>query len=74
MYKFLELRFYYKLKRYLKLQLDRNQTGFVPGMGTAVNIQLLIEKMKQTRKKDGECCLFIDYKSAYNTVDKEKLY
>ena len=43
LYKFIELRFYYKLRRYLKFGLDRNQTGFVPGMGTSVNIQLLIE-------------------------------
>ncbi len=43
LYKFVELRFYYKLRQYLKRGLDRNQTGFVPGMGTSVNIQVLIE-------------------------------
>jgi hypothetical protein len=74
LYKFVELRFYHKLKRYLVNRLDRNQTGFVPGMGTSVNIQLLIEQLKEAKKKDKKCCLFIDYKSAYNTINKDKLY
>ncbi len=32
------MRFYDKLKQYMKYDLDMNQTGFVPNMGTQVNI------------------------------------
>ena len=64
----------YKLKKYLKERLDPNQTGFVPGCSTGINIQLLIEKFKESKKKDGLCCIFIDFKSAYNTILRENLY
>ena len=72
MYKFLELRFFPKLQSYLVNQLDKNQTGFIPGCGTSVNIEVLIENIKQQRKKYGECLVFIDYKSAYTTQSIEK--
>lgn len=42
MFKFLELRFAPKLKNYLKRHLDRNQTGFISGMGTHVNLRALL--------------------------------
>ena len=42
-----------KLRRYCVEQLDPNQIGFVPGMGTSVNIQLLIEQAKRWKKIDG---------------------
>ena len=54
--------------------MDRNQTGFVPGMGTHVNLMLLIDKLRRTRQREGDCCVFIDYKSAYNTVNRKRLY
>lgn len=63
-----------KLRRYLVYNLDRSQTGFVPGLGTSVNIQLLIDKLRNCKKKDGQCALFIDFKSAYNTIDRNILY
>lgn len=31
-------------------KLDRNQTGFVPNMATQVNISLLIEEIKKSKK------------------------
>ena len=43
-------------------------------MGTTVNILLLVERLRATKKRQGECCLFIDYKSAYNTVNRSRLY
>jgi hypothetical protein len=43
-------------------------------MGTSVNIHLLTEKLRGTKKRSGECCVFIDYKSAYNTVNRKLLY
>ena len=73
-YKWLELRFLDKLRGYLANQLDTHQTGFVPGCGTHLNIQLLLEKLRESKKKDGMCCLFIDFKSAYNTINRQKLY
>ena len=48
--------------------LDKQQTGFVNGCGTGLNIQLLFEKMRSYRKRDGKFIVFIDLKSAYNTV------
>ena len=74
MFKWLERRFILKLQRYLTRHLDRNQTGFVAGMGTHVNILLLVERLRAMKKKQGECCIFIDYKSAYNTINRERLY
>jgi hypothetical protein len=43
-------------------------------MGTHVNIPLLIEKLWNTKKKLGECCVMIDYKSDYNFINREWLY
>ena len=43
-------------------------------MGTSVNLRLLIERLQSDKKKDGKCCVFIDYKSAYNTVRRDVLY
>ncbi len=42
-------------------------------MGTSVNILLLTERLRNKRKREGECCLFLDYKSAYNTVNRKQL-
>ena len=51
MYKYLELRFLPQLRKYLVDKLDKNQTGFVPGCGTSVNIELLLASMKLEKKK-----------------------
>jgi hypothetical protein len=73
-FKWLERRFILKLQSYLTNNLDCNQTGFVAGMGTHFNILLLVEKLRNNKRKQGECCLFIDYKSAYNTLNRDLLY
>ena len=52
LYKFIELRFLPKLRDYLVKRLDKNQTGFVPGCGTSVNIQLLIEARSDIGRKE----------------------
>jgi hypothetical protein len=44
------------------------------GMGTHVNIAQLIRETKKYKKKDKQIILFIDYKSAYNTVIRDILY
>jgi hypothetical protein len=66
--------FEWPLRQYLTQRLDRNQTGFVKGMGTSVNILLLTERLRNCKRRDGECCIFIDYKSAYNTINRKRLY
>jgi hypothetical protein len=43
-------------------------------MGTHLNLHLLIEKLRTNRRRDCMCCVFIDYKSAYNTVNRDLLY
>ncbi len=43
-------------------------------MGTDVKILLLTEWLSNTTKREGECRLFLDYKSAYNTVNLKQLY
>jgi hypothetical protein len=43
LYKFLELRFLPKLNHYLLNRMAKNQTGFVPGLGTQVNISQIIK-------------------------------
>ena len=54
--------------------MDKPQTGFVKQMGTTVNIQLLLNKIQSTRKSAGHLLIFIDFKSAYNTILRQKLY
>ena len=70
----LESRFSEKLRSYMVDRMDKHQTGFVPGCGTSVNIKLLVEKLQASRRENGLCCLFVDFKSAYNTVNRERLY
>ena len=41
------------------------------GTGTSANIHLLINKIKDSKKSNGMCTIFIDFKSAYNTVLRE---
>ena len=73
-FRWLERLFILKLQSYLTNNLDRNQTGFVPGMGTHVNILLLVEKLRNSERKQWECCIFTGNKSAYNTINWNLLY
>ena len=41
----MELKFLSWLREYLTHELDRHQVGFVPGMATAVNIELLLRDL-----------------------------
>ena len=54
--------------------MDKNQTGFVPGCGTHLNIKLLTKKIRSYYKRENMTIIFIDLKSAYNTVNRKKLY
>ena len=52
----------------------KEQYGFVKGYGTGCNILKLMQLLQSYKKKDKMDILFIDYKNAYNTVQREKLY
>ena len=43
-------------------------------MGTGVNLRLLIDFFLNTKRNDGLCAIFIDFKSAYNTVPRERIF
>jgi len=73
--KLLEGRFVVKLTKYLTERMNIAQTGFVPGCGTQVNIQRLIKKCSEKRKKGIRAAvLFVDFKSAYNNVNIGQLF
>jgi len=63
-----------KLKDYLIKQLHPGQIGFVPGNGILVNIYRAIERIRK-RTNIGQRCygVFIDFNSAYNTIDHQIL-
>ena len=54
--------------------MDKNQIGFVAGLGTHVNIIDLIMEIKKYKKKDEMSVVYIDLKSAYNTINRKKLF
>ena len=70
MIKFIELRFYRKLLNYLKWDLDKNQIGFVPNCSTQMNIKQVVQRIQTSTKQDKVNCIFIDFSSAYNTIDR----
>ena len=53
----------------------KTQTGFIQQCGTQINImRILGQAMKFKDKCQRACILFIDFKSAYNNVNLEKLF
>lgn len=60
------------LQRYGETRMNRNQVGFVSKRSTADNIIRLNLETKQ-HKKDG-FLVFIDFSSAYDSLNREKLY
>jgi hypothetical protein len=73
LFKYLKFRFMPSLQTYLTERMDRNQTGSVPGLGTSVNIELLVRELRNILRKLGQCCVFINFKSAYNTIRRDLL-
>lgn len=64
-----------KIRDYLSQKLYRGQVGFVKGMGTSVNLGRLIQRYAQLNsEKKKAYALFLDFKSAYNTVLHSKLF
>ena len=73
--KLLEARLLPKIRDYLKNKLYRGQIGFTPGLGTSVNIHRLSKIYTNlTQKNEKAYALFLDFKSAYNSVLHSKLF
>ena len=64
-----------ELKDYLIKQLHPGQIGFVPGNGILVNIYRVIERIRKRTLLGKRCYgVFIDFSSAYNTIDHGILF
>ncbi len=74
LFKWLELRFIDDLNNYQSIKMNKEQVGFVPTMSTLTNIRRLIMDIKSYKSNDKKCLIFIDFKSAFNTIDREILY
>ena len=73
--KLLETYFLPKAQTYLREKMIISQTGFVTGLGITVNIVRAIKQIKLRTDAKKECYgLFIDLKSAYNTIYHTKLF
>lgn len=73
--KFLEARFLPKLMNYCKNKMLPSQIGFVEGLGCDINIRRIITRgVDVARNSNVWVLLFIDFKSAYNTVNRDILY
>ena len=73
--KLLEARFLPKLQNYLTKSLVTSQTGFVPKMGTQVNMYRTMKRISmRTDQNKPVYGLFIDFANAYNTVPHTLLF
>lgn len=54
--------------------MDKNQIGFVKECCCQMNIKQLLQELQKYKSKDKMVCVFIDFKSAYNTIKKERLF
>ena len=56
--------------------MDMLQTGFVPKVWSHLNLTQVISRIKRTKKIRGQEdeALFIDFSSAYNTINRQKIY
>lgn len=73
--KILEARLLMRLQDYLVQSLHRSQIGFIPGMDVFVNIHRALKQIR-ARTSFGKhvFCLFLDFKSAYNTIPHRELF
>jgi len=71
--KFAEMRFEKKLKECVTYGICKAQTGFVPGMGTEVNLWRMLSRLKEKRTRK-PLVLFIDFSNAYNTIFHDRLF
>ena len=73
-FKWMELRFITKLNAYQTKYMKREQIGFVPSMSTLTNTRRLIHYIQSYRAADNKILIFIDFKCAFNTIIRSKLY
>jgi Reverse transcriptase (RNA-dependent DNA polymerase) len=74
LFKWLESRFLQKLNTYLLENMEKSQTGFVPGFGTLFNVRKMISAIRKTKSHHKKAAVFIDYSSAFNCVNRGLLY
>ncbi len=57
-------------------KIDKSQTGFVPRLGTHVNLIQVIKRIIKSQEKKGleNDAFLINFSNAYNTDDREKIY
>jgi len=73
--KLLEARLLPRLQTYLIMCSQRSQVGFVPGMDIFVNIFRALKQLRRrTSDKKRAFCLFLDFKSAYNSIPHDALF
>ena len=73
--KILEARFFPKLFQYQVEKLHPAQTGFIKGCGINVNLVRFLKRVKFKTSKKLHCfALFVDFKSAYNTIRHSILF
>ncbi len=69
-----------ELNHYATKKLNKGQFGFLPGSSIDLCKKKVLEKIRQFVEKQGNTLkdrthlLFIDYKSAYNNINREVLY
>ncbi len=74
-FKTMESRFLPKAQAFLNERSNRGQVGFVQGCGVQVNIARALDRIRlRTNRKTRVYGLFIDFKSAYNTILLDKLF
>ena len=73
-FKWMELRFIGTLNTYQKTRMKREQIGFVPEMSTLTNIRRLIYYMQAYKAVNRKILIFIDFKCAFNSINRNKLY
>jgi hypothetical protein len=54
--------------------MKREQIGFVPNMSTLTNVRRLIYYMQSYKATDKKNLIFIDFKCAFNSINRSKLY
>ncbi len=55
-------------------QINKSQTGFVPKLGTQVNICKITRKLRALNKNEYQGAFFIDFAQAFDNLDHQILF